>query len=75
MVVVSDVKGAGAGAGAKTEHAIPIEGEEGVITVNMTVDFAQGHQANNDDIIRGLDHRAETDGEMTISSPGRAVTS
>ena len=73
MVVVSDFKGAGAE--AKTEHAIPIEGEEGASTVDMTVDVAQGHQTDDDDITRDLDHGAETDGEMPITSPRRAVTS
>ena len=66
MVVVS-------GAEAKTEPMIPIEGEEGTNTMNVTADATRGQERGNGNVARDRGRGAETGGEMTTMSLRRGA--
>jgi hypothetical protein len=65
-----------AGAGAKKEYKILIDGEEGTSTANMMADTTQRHGRGTDSVIRDLDHdhTIVNGGEMTTVSLGGETT-
>jgi hypothetical protein len=71
-VAVTEVERAGAG--ARTEYKILIEGEEGTNTAGVMADATQDHERDSDGIIRDLDHTVVKGGEMNTKSPGEETT-